>query len=174
MIHKYLLPGKATLLRDFIFAADDGLLTTFAVVAGSTGASFSKSIILTLGFANVFADGIIVATGIYLGIKGELESIRRGDCLQKSEGAPLGHGLITFISFVLFGLLPLLPFLFLQKDEFMFSTVIVALGLFSIGALKTIYTQKNLLRSGLTMLIIGGISAIMAFLVGFLSDKYVV
>jgi len=32
---------KASLLRDAVFAADDGIITTFAVVAGSTGAGRS-------------------------------------------------------------------------------------------------------------------------------------
>jgi hypothetical protein len=44
------------LIQDFVYGATDGAVTTFAVVAGVVGAALSPSIILILGFANLFAD----------------------------------------------------------------------------------------------------------------------
>lgn len=58
-------------LRDAVYAANDGVVTTFAVVAGVTGASLDPIAILALGFANLFADGISMASGNYLGTKSE-------------------------------------------------------------------------------------------------------
>ena len=73
MLSKEKLHEKGTLLRDAVFASDDGLITTFAVVAGSFGASLSPSVVLILGFANLFADGISMSTGTYLGTKSEID-----------------------------------------------------------------------------------------------------
>ncbi len=45
-------------LPDLVYGANDGIITTFAVVSGVVGADLSRTIILILGFANLFADGI--------------------------------------------------------------------------------------------------------------------
>ena len=54
-------------IKDAVFAANDGVVTTFAVVASVMGAGLSPLIILILGFANLLADGFSMATGNYLG-----------------------------------------------------------------------------------------------------------
>ena len=64
---------KAEYLSDAVFAASDGIVTTFAVVAGSAGASLDPKIVLILGFANLFADGFSMAAGNYLGVKSEIQ-----------------------------------------------------------------------------------------------------
>jgi VIT1/CCC1 family predicted Fe2+/Mn2+ transporter len=58
-------------LKDAVYASNDGVITTFAVVAGVVGASLDPLIILILGFANLFGDGISMASGNYLGTKSE-------------------------------------------------------------------------------------------------------
>ena len=50
-------------LEEFVYGATDGAVTTFAVVAGVVGASLSPSVVLILGFANLFADGFSMAVG---------------------------------------------------------------------------------------------------------------
>ncbi len=62
-----------TYVRDVVYSANDGIITTFAVVAGVAGAGLSPNIILILGFANLCADGLSMAIGNYLGTKSELE-----------------------------------------------------------------------------------------------------
>ena len=49
-------------VEDFVYGSVDGSVTTFAVVAVVIGAVLSP-IILILGFANLFADGISMAVG---------------------------------------------------------------------------------------------------------------
>jgi vacuolar iron transporter family protein len=67
-------------IRDFVYGATDGAVTTFAVVAGVVGAGLFPSIILILGFANLIADGFSMAIGNYLGSKSQkeyMEKVRR-------------------------------------------------------------------------------------------------
>jgi len=58
-------------LRDFIYGAIDGSITTFAIVAGVAGAGLSATVVVILGLANMLADGFSMAVGNYLGIRAE-------------------------------------------------------------------------------------------------------
>lgn len=59
------------LLRAAVYGANDGIVTTFAVVAGVAGAQLSDNIIIILGIANMVADGLSMALGDYLGSRSE-------------------------------------------------------------------------------------------------------
>jgi VIT1/CCC1 family predicted Fe2+/Mn2+ transporter len=63
-------------------------VTTFAVVAGVTGASLSPTIVLILGFANLFADGFSMAVGNYLSTKSRKEFAEK---VRKAEEDSVRH-----------------------------------------------------------------------------------
>lgn len=54
-------------LRDFIYGAIDGIVTTFAVVAGVAGAGLESRVVIILGAANLIADGFSMSISNYLG-----------------------------------------------------------------------------------------------------------
>ena len=56
-------------LGEFVYGGIDGCVTTFAVVSGAVGANLETSIILILGFANLFADGFSMSVGAFLSEK---------------------------------------------------------------------------------------------------------
>lgn len=74
--------------EDFIYGAIDGTVTTFAVVAGATGALLPPHVVLILGFANLFADGFAMAVGNYLATKTHKEYVERE---QKREEWEIVH-----------------------------------------------------------------------------------
>jgi VIT1/CCC1 family predicted Fe2+/Mn2+ transporter len=55
-------------IRDLIYGANDGVITTFAVVAGVTGGALSARAVLIVGVANLLADGLSMGVGNYLSI----------------------------------------------------------------------------------------------------------
>lgn len=66
-------------LKDFVYGAIDGAVTTLAVVSGVAGGGLASSVIIVLGLANIFADGFSMAISNYLGTRAEsqrLESVR--------------------------------------------------------------------------------------------------
>lgn len=69
-------PGRGV-LRDVVYGAIDGSVTTFAIVAGVAGAGLSPFVIVALGLANVLADGFSMAAGNYSGTKAELDDLKR-------------------------------------------------------------------------------------------------
>lgn len=62
-----------TYIKDTVYGANDGIVTTFAVVAGVAGANLPPTVVIVLGFANLLADGFSMALGNYLGTKSEQE-----------------------------------------------------------------------------------------------------
>lgn len=64
-------------ISEAVYGGLDGIVTTFAVVAGVSGASLSAGIVLIMGLANLFADGLSMGTGSYLGAKSEADYHRQ-------------------------------------------------------------------------------------------------
>ena len=64
-------------IEDFVYGGTDGVITTFAIVAGAFGASLSISVILILGFANLLADGFSMSIGNYLSRRTNIEYIEK-------------------------------------------------------------------------------------------------
>ncbi len=60
-------------IKSAVYGGLDGIVTTFAIVAGVAGAELGPGIVLILGFANQLADGLSMAIGDYLGTKSEKE-----------------------------------------------------------------------------------------------------
>jgi VIT1/CCC1 family predicted Fe2+/Mn2+ transporter len=65
-------------------------VTTFAVVAGTAGADLPHHIVIILGLANLFADGLSMATGAYLSEKSDQAQWKRirAEELQEIEDMP--------------------------------------------------------------------------------------
>ncbi len=79
-------------LKSMVYGGLDGIITTFAVVAGVAGAELSAGIVLILGFANLLGDGISMAIGDFLSTKAERDYNRaekereRWEVLNYPEG----------------------------------------------------------------------------------------
>lgn len=164
---------KGEYLGDAVFAASDGIVTTFAIVAGSAGASLDYKVVLILGFANLFADGFSMASGSYLGTKSALEYDKKEGQDVKDEASPIKRAVTTFAAFNVAGIIPLLPFILKLEGSFVASTVAVGLALFVVGFLKSLYTKKNFVQSGVEVFTVGGFAAFVAFAVGYIIEKVV-
>lgn len=73
------------LLKAAVYGANDGIVTTFAVVAGVAGAGLSPSVILILGVANMIADGLSMGIGDYLGERSERKHMKHQYEIEKWE-----------------------------------------------------------------------------------------
>lgn len=64
-------------LGDGVLGAIDGTITTFAIVAGASGAGLGGGVALVLGLANVLADGFSMAVGNLLKVKADRQVVDR-------------------------------------------------------------------------------------------------
>ena len=225
------LTGLGTYIKDIVYGANDGIITTFAIVAGSAGADLSSKVILILGFANLLADGFSMAASNFLGSRSERDLFKKEEKREigEVETVPdkekdeikeifLAHGfenaaagelvrlvsnnkkfwidfmmkyelkmhdagygnewkgaLLTFIAFVMAGSLPIFPFLFIpgSASNLFYSTAATVFSLFFVGAARYFVTKVNWLVSGLEMLLVGGVAAGVAYLVGYLISAVV-
>jgi predicted membrane protein (TIGR00267 family) len=213
-------------VRDMIFGANDGLVSTLAFVVGAFGAFTDPHIVLITGIAELFAGTISMAVGSYQSSKSELEVLeresqrkkvkkgrtpeeereeliefyqaegfRRGEAeaivdriaeekelptqvgtleelgLAPEElGNPVKAGVLCGVSFGLAALVPILPFVFpISGWEALIASVIGTVAtLFGVGAMKTIFSRKSWVRSGLEMMVIGASAAAITYMIGTL------
>ena len=213
-------------LGEFVYGGIDGCVTTFAVVAGAVGAELSSSIIIILGFANLFADGFAMSIGAYLSTKSEKDTYQKhkqleywevdhlpdvekneireiyqakgfsGELLERvvevitsdkdrwvdimmkeelemieEQKSPVIMGAVTYVSFILVGLIPLLVYVWdyvhpIGDRLFLWSSILTAFGFVIIGMLKTYVTQTNVVRGVLETVVLGAIAAIVSYYVG--------
>jgi VIT1/CCC1 family predicted Fe2+/Mn2+ transporter len=213
-------------VRDMIFGANDGLVSTLAFVAGVVGAIKEPYVILISGVAELFAGTISMAAGAYQSSKSELEVLERQSLSAKVEGRtpgeerkkliefyesegyskseaealfervadledapikastleelglspeevgdPVKAGVLCGVSFGLAAIVPLFPFVFrslLAGEALIVSIIVTLASLFGVGAMKTIFSRKNWINSGLEMMIIGASASAVTYMIGIL------
>ncbi len=72
-------------ISEFIYGGIDGAITTFAVVAGAAGANLEISVVIILGFANLFADGFSMSVGNYFSTKAEHDTFEKHKAIEYWE-----------------------------------------------------------------------------------------
>lgn len=154
-------------LRDLVYGANDGIITTFAVVAGVAGAELAASVVLVLGVANLVADGFSMGASNYLSIRSD-EQVRSAAGLEAAEPHAFRHGVATFVAFLLAGVIPLLAYIapLAPGVRFGAASVLTLLALFGVGASRAVVTARAWWRSGLEMFVVGAAAAAVAYALG--------
>jgi VIT1/CCC1 family predicted Fe2+/Mn2+ transporter len=94
--------------------------------------------------------------------------------MLQDDGNPLLNGLATLVAFIVAGSVPLLIYLaglvvpIPPEMAFPISVILSGLALFGLGVARVLVTHQKSLRSGLEMLLVGGLAAIVAYVVGAL------
>jgi len=161
-------PSWAHHIGDLVFGANDGIVTTFAVVSGVQGAALDPRVAIILGFANLLADGFAMGAGNYLGNRSQQDYADNvGGENRETRWHAVGHGAAIFLAFLAAGSVPLLPFFVLPPAlTFAASCAATATALFVVGSLRTVVTRGRWFVSGLEMLAIGSLAAIAAYAIG--------
>jgi vacuolar iron transporter family protein len=154
-------------IRDLVYGATDGVITTFAVVAGVTGGTLSARTVLILGAANLLADGLSMGVGNYLAIRSE-ERVRESNGDTVVDSQPARHGFATFAAFVVAGAVPLMPYLFPRPwvGRFLPATALSLIVLFVVGAARARVGAGRWWTNGLEMLGLGVVVGVAAWVVG--------
>jgi VIT1/CCC1 family predicted Fe2+/Mn2+ transporter len=154
-------------IRDLVYGASDGIVTTFAVVSGVAGGSLSHTAVLIVGVANLAADGISMGVGNFLAIRAH-ERAREVDNLPEEEAFPFKHGVATFTAFVAAGSVPLVPYVItsLAPDALAWSVGLTLITMFTVGVARGLATNDRWWRTGLESLLLGALVSIAAYAAG--------
>lgn len=154
-------------IRDLVYGATDGVITTFAVVAGVTGGTLSARTVLILGVANLLADGLSMGVSSYLAIRSE-ERVHEANGETFPDSRPVRHGFATFAAFVVAGAVPLVPYLLPRPSfgRFIASSALALIVLFVVGAARSKVGAGRWWANGLEMLSLGVVVGIAAYVVG--------
>lgn len=156
-----------TYFSEVIYGGIDGVITTSSIVAGSAGGSLLKKVIIILGISNVISDGFSMGFSRYISSKTELE---QGYLKNKND---LTSAFVTFLSFILIGVLPILPFLFLKgKLAKQVSFCISLIAFYTIGHFRGKILKKNKVYTGIHMVFIGMTAYLISFYVGNYISKF--
>jgi len=74
-----------TYLPEMVYGSIDGIVTTFAVVAGASGAGLSIKVVLILGVSNLVADGLSMSIGSFLSKKSEIDNYNKHVRIEEWE-----------------------------------------------------------------------------------------
>jgi VIT1/CCC1 family predicted Fe2+/Mn2+ transporter len=91
--------------------------------------------------------------------------------MNEETKSPIAMGGVTFLSFLIFGFIPLLSYvldysMLLEANLFLISSVLTGVVFCLIGYLKAMVNQTKVLRSVLETLFLGGAAAVLAYFVG--------
>ncbi|MDO3695784.1 VIT1/CCC1 transporter family protein [Wenyingzhuangia sp. chi5] len=164
-------------LGEFVYGGIDGCVTTFAVVAGSVGANLDSSVIIILGFANLLADGFAMSVGAYLSAKTEkdngLKYAHRKEDIDEIEKNfdPLGKSMVTYASFLLIGIFPLLAYVIddvspIEANVFIYSSISTGIGFIIVGSLKSYINHIAIWKGVAETLLLGILAALVSYYVG--------
>lgn len=225
-------------LKEFIYGGSDGIVTTFAVVAGFSGANIGQGTlnlsmmsVLLFGLANLFADGAAMGLGSLLSMRShkklfqnafekeleetkksydfeilETEHIFEEQGYSESDAKQLSkliannprfwsefmvmyeigisnpeneneylNGIATFVSFLFFGFIPLIPYFFKASQNvlFLYSTFATFLSLCLLGFLRSYLAKEKLVPAIAEVLFVGVVSSSLAYIVGYLFKNLV-
>jgi vacuolar iron transporter family protein len=211
-------------IREIVFGAQDGLVSTLAVVATVAGASGQAFPVIVAGVASGLAGVFSMAAGEYIGSKSQREIFdaqiheerhevdeRTGEAeaevaymfeeeglgpeeahhiagliarhpevllrtmvtrelgiqVEDRHGSVLRGALFMGAAFGLGALVPVLPFLFMPIGMAIPAAVVATgLVLFGIGVVKSRWTHRSALSSGLEVLVLAAVAGIAGYLFG--------
>lgn len=144
-------------MRNFIFGAEDSLVSTLGILFGIASANeFSKHQLLVAGLITIVVEATSMGAGSFLS----------EDTIKEAEGEsntlnPLSDGLIMFFSYFFAGFIPLAPYLLF--DVSLAKYVSIAFSLVALFLLGFIPSKKA--KSGFRMVLVAGFAVLLGFLV---------
>lgn len=146
------------------FGVEDSLVSTTGALAGIAIGAGSKSVILLTALVIIAVESTSMGASEFISEETE-EDIEK----EKAPANPIFSGIIIFVSYVLAGIIPLAPYIFLPHLQAIPVSIVAALaGLIVLGLFKGKITHKSPLRAAIEVFVIGGTAAAIGLVVGII------
>jgi vacuolar iron transporter family protein len=157
------------ILRSIIYGGIDGIITMFNIISGITGAKLNYKYIFIIGLAVLISDGMSMGISDYLSLNADIKLKRKHNQNNLvNEIKPGKNGLITFLSFIIFGFIPIFFYFIFnnsKKNKYIKLIISVTISLFLLGSIQSKYTDESWYFTGTRLSIFGIITASIAFLI---------
>ena len=152
-------------LRRVLFGIEDSLVSTTGLIAGLSIGAENKRIVVLGGLVAIVIEAVSMAAGEYLS-DGAVQEL---DKLKRHRDSPAASGLLMLVSYLLAGMIPLLPVLvFVYPISLILSVIFALCGLFLLGYIKGRLLHSRPFKGGLKILVVGGLATILGLGVGFI------
>ena len=149
------------ILRPVVLGGVDGVITSFAIVAGAFAGGLARRTVVVVGTSSVFADGLSMGVSEYLSSYATRRAAASDDAQSES---PLLLGFACFVAFVFGGAIPLVTYLFTEK--ILTCAIFGLLCLMILGAARTWVSHEPILVGLLQTSLLGAAAGAVAYLVG--------
>jgi VIT1/CCC1 family predicted Fe2+/Mn2+ transporter len=156
--------SKIVFLRNFVFGVEDSLVSTVGLLAGVAAANVPRSTIFLTGIVLIAVEALSMGIGSIL-TEESIEDFegRKGS----SEPRSIGGGITMFLSYILAGLVPLLPYSIFERMVALPLSIFGSLfGLFLLGYISATRTGAQPIRTGIRMTLLGGLAIFAGVAVG--------
>lgn len=157
------------ILRSIIFGGIDGIITIFNIISGITGAKLNYKYIFILGLAILISDGLSMGISDYLSLKADMKLKKKyNQNYLINEIKPIKNGIITLLSFIFFGFIPILFYFIFSNtkhNKFLKLIISITLSLFLLGSIQSKYTNEIWYLTGIKLSVFGIITASISFII---------
>ena len=151
-------------IRNFVFGAEDSLVSTVGLLAGVTSAGLERSGVIISGIVLIFVEAFSMGVGSFLSQQTVDEY---GKNPKTSSWRSARGGIIMFLSYLIAGFIPLLPYVLMDlSSAFRFSIVLSLVALFILGIVSAKALHTPIWRNGRRMLLVGGMAVAIGIIVG--------
>ena len=162
---------SASFLRDIVFGAYDGVVTTIGFLVGFAGSIAEQKVIVLAGFLGIIAGAVSMALGNYLAVKSQEEFYEKKeeterDSSKVSNESPILAGIFTALFYLLGGIPLVLPFLFLTPlTRALLASILVSVFIMGfIGVLRWVFDRGSFSKRIAETVVIGLLAAAIGFL----------
>lgn len=155
---------KGEYLRSSLFGFEDALVSTTGMVVGISIGTTNLKFILLAAFVTIAVEAVSMGAGEFLSD----EAVHELD-KKLSKDNTVVAALVMFLSYIIGGLIPVIPIIFMPHYLGIAGSIISAFtGLFILGFIKGKIVKINRVKSAFEMLAVGGIAAIIGIIVGLI------
>ena len=157
-----------TYTRNFIFGAEDSIVSTVGLLTGIAAGGLSRHDIILTGMTLVLVEAFSMGVGSYLSEYATEESYMKESKASKESTIA---SMIMFVSYTLTGLIPLAPFILIQDGRYatISSIVLSLIALFLLGMISSKILSIKLLKISIRMATLGGIAILIGLVIGNLA-----
>lgn len=150
---------KPNKVRPIILGSIDGLITSFVIIAAGIAGEVNKKSIILISLSSLIADAFSMGTSEYISSRSKF-----------SARISFMLGFSCFVSFIIFGSIPLIGFVIAHKWKILVPALLFEIGLCIVACVSIRFTKNNLCYSLIEVLSVGSFAGFIAYFIAFLSS----